>query len=128
MRDEGAHRDEPDLPRKARILELDLGHREAADESRVREMRDPGEGVPVRTETETVEFPRGRRTGRIALIGAVEHTRIEQDALVLGLDRKMTVAVELMNVRLVADAPVDEPGAAGQRGAARSDTAERERN
>ena len=90
------------------------------------EMRDAGHRIAVGAEAEAVELPRARRAGRRPLIGTVEDAGVEKPAVLLGLDGEMAVAVELMDVGPVADAPIDQPPAAGERDAARSDAAERE--
>ena len=106
-------------------MELELGDRKAADEGHVVKMGNAGHRIAIGAEAKSVELARARRTGRYPLIGAVQNAGVEQFAVPLGLDGEMAVAVELMDSGPVADAPVDEPAAAGQRDAPGPDAAER---
>ena len=95
-------------------MERDLGDGEAADEGRVVEMRRACHRVAISAEAEPVELSPARRAGRQAFVRPVQHARVDELAVALRLDREMTVAVVLMDRRPIANAPVDEPPAAGQ--------------
>ena len=125
VRDERAEGGHAHLTGEAGVVELELGDREAADEGDVVEMRHAGHRIAVGAESVAVELPRARRSRRRSFIGPVEDAGVEELAVALGLDGEMAVAVELMDVRPVADAPVDQPPAAGERDAAGPDAAER---
>ena len=113
--------------RERRVMERHLGYREGPRKRRRLEMRHARQRVAVGAPAEAVEeFPRGRRTGGHALIGAVEDAGIEQLAPGLGLDGEVAVAVEALQPRPVADRPVDQPAAARERQPAGADAAERE--
>ena len=84
--------------------------------------------VAIGAETESVELARTGRTGRDPFIRSVQYASVEQFAVLLCLDGEVAVAVELMDSRPVADAPVDQSAAAGQRHAAGPDAAKRKRD
>ena len=109
-------------------MEGDLGDRETADERRVVEVRRACHRVAIGAETEPVELSPAWRARRQSLVRPVQHPRVEELTVAFGLDREMAVAIVLMDRRTVADAPVDEPSAAGQRDASRPDPAERKRD
>ena len=127
MGNERAERRHPHLAGKRVAMEFELGDGKAAGEGHVVEMRHARHGIAIGAETEAVEFSRARRAGRHALIGAVQHARVQQLAVALGLDGKMAIAVELMDGGAAAQAPIDEAPASRQRDAAGSDAAERKR-
>ena len=126
MRDEGRQRLHPDVAREALVMERIFGDREAPDKGHVRKMRHAGHRVAIGAEAETIELADRGRAGRRPLIGAVQHQRLQQLAVLLGLDGEMAVAVELVQLGAVADRPVDHAAGAGQREAAGPDAAERE--
>jgi len=123
MRDKRAERRHPDLARKARMMELELSDRKAADERDVVKVGNSSHRIAIGAEAKSVELTCTGRTARDPLIGSVQHASGEQSAVLLCLDREMAVAVKLMDSRPVADAPVDQPAAAGQRHAAGADAA-----
>ena len=106
-------------------MELEFGDRKAADERDVVKVGDSGHRVAIGAETESVELARTWRTGRRPLIGSVQYASVKQFAVLLRLDGKVAVTVELIDRGPVADAPVDQPAAACQRHAAGSDAAQR---
>jgi len=122
---ERAERGHPHLAGKGVAVEFEFGDGKAPGEGHVVEMRHAGHRIAIGAEAEAVELARAGRARRHALVGAVEHARVEQLAVALGLDGEMAVAVVLMDGGAVAQAPVDEAPAAGQRDAAGSDAAER---
>ena len=114
VRDERAERRHPHLARKVGLMELEFGHRKAADECDVVEVGDSGHRVAIGAETESVEFADTGRTGRRSLVRAVQNASVQQLAVLFRLDRKVAVTIELIDRGPVADAPVDQPAATCQ--------------
>ena len=122
----GRERRQPDVAGEALVVEDEIGGREAAVEIDLAEMRHAGQRLAVGAVAEAVEhLAQARRAGGIEVVGAVEDAGVDQLAVLLGLDGEMRVAVVALQRRPVADRPVDQPAAAGDREAARADAAER---
>ncbi len=128
VRDEWAEGRHSHLARKARLVELELGDRKAADERDIVKVGDSCHRIAIGAKTKSVKFARTRRTGRRSLIGSVQNASAKQFAVLLRLDGEVAVAVELTDRGPVTDAPIDQSAAACQRHAAGPDAAKRKRD
>ena len=129
VRDERRQRRQAHAAREALVLEHQIGGREAAIEIDLAEMRHADQRLPVGAVAEAVEhFAQARRPGGIEVIGAVQHARVDQLAVLLCLDGEMRIAVVALQRRPVADRPVDQPAASRDREAAGADPAQRKRD
>ena len=90
-------------------------------------MRDADKRLPIGAMAKSVEhLALAGCAGRIEIVGAVQHPRIDQPAVLLCLDGEMRIAVVSLQGRTVADRPVDQASAARNREPAGADPAQRE--